>query len=65
MTVSSFNHVQICAIKTVVPDRFIDIDDELQYFDNNPKKAARAKKNDGIRPPLYRGRKYNRDGYGR
>lgn len=44
MTVSSFNHVQICAIKTVVPDRFIDIDDELQYFDNNPKKAARAKK---------------------
>lgn len=44
MTVSSFSHVQICGIKTVVPENFIDIDDELQYFDNNPKKLARAKK---------------------
>ena len=44
MTVSSFNHVQISGIKTVIPEHFIDIDDELQYFDNNPKKLARAKK---------------------
>lgn len=44
MTVSSFNHVRISGIKTVVPEHFIDIDDELQYFDNNPKKLARAKK---------------------
>ena len=44
MTVSSFNHVRICGIKTVIPEDFINIDDELQYFDNNPKKLARAKK---------------------
>lgn len=44
MTVSSFEHVRICGIKTVIPEHFIDIDDELQYFDNNPKKLARAKK---------------------
>lgn len=44
MTVSSFNHVRISGIKTVVPEHFIDIDDEVQYFDNNPKKLARAKK---------------------
>lgn len=44
MTVSSFNHVCICGIKTVVPEHVIDIDDEIQYFDNNPKKLARAKK---------------------
>ncbi len=44
MTVSSFNHVCISGIKTVIPEHFIDIDDELQYFDNNPKKLARAKK---------------------
>ena len=44
MTFSSFNHVRISGIKTVVPEHFIDIDDELQYFDNNPKKQARAKK---------------------
>lgn len=44
MTVSSFNHVRVCGIKTVVPEHFIDIDDELQYFENNPKKLARAKK---------------------
>ena len=44
MTVSSFSHVRICGMKTVIPEHFIDIDDELQYFDNNPKKLARAKK---------------------
>jgi 3-oxoacyl-[acyl-carrier-protein] synthase-3 len=31
-------------IKTVVPERYVDIDDELIYFDNNPKKLERAKK---------------------
>lgn len=44
MTVSLFNHVRLLGIKTVIPEHFIDIDDELQYFDNNPKKLARAKK---------------------
>lgn len=44
MTVSSFKHVQVYGVKTVIPEKFIDIDDELEYFDNNPKKLARAKK---------------------
>lgn len=44
MSISSFNHVKISGIKTVVPQGFIDIEDELQYFDNNPKKLARAQK---------------------
>lgn len=44
MTNSCFNHVRIKGIKTVLPENYIDIDDELQYFDNNPKKLARAKK---------------------
>lgn len=44
MSVSYFNHVKIVGMKTVIPEHFIDIDDELQYFDNNPKKLARQKK---------------------
>jgi 3-oxoacyl-[acyl-carrier-protein] synthase-3 len=44
MTNSVFKHVKIHSIKTVVPQNFIDIDDELEYFDHNPKKLARAKK---------------------
>lgn len=37
-------NVKISGIKTVVPQNYIDIDDEIEYFDNNPKKLARAKK---------------------
>lgn len=44
MTNSTFNHVKISGIKTVVPQNYVDVDDELEYFDNNPKKLARAKK---------------------
>lgn len=44
MTVSSFNHVKISGVKTVIPENYIDIDDELEFFDNNPKKLERAKK---------------------
>lgn len=44
MAMCSFNNVKICGIKTVIPSSFIDIDDELEYFDNNPKKLVRAKK---------------------
>ncbi len=44
MSVSQFRHVKVCGMKTVIPEHFIDIDDELQYFDNNPKKLARQKK---------------------
>ena len=44
MTCSVFNNVKIISIKTVIPENFIDIDDELEFFDNNPKKLARARK---------------------
>ena len=44
MVNSCFNNVKIKGIKTVVPERYIDIDDEIQYFENNPKKLARTKK---------------------
>lgn len=55
MADSHFRHVKITGIKTVVPENFIDIDDELEYFDNNPKKLARAKKMVGY------GRRYYAD----
>ena len=44
MTVSSFNHVKISGVKTVIPENYVDIDDELEFFGNNPKKLERAKK---------------------
>lgn len=44
MSNSIFHNVMVNAIKTVIPEKFIDIDEELLYFDNNPKKLARAKK---------------------
>lgn len=47
MAICSFNHVRICGVKTVVPEHRINIDDELQFFDNNPKKLARQKKMNG------------------
>lgn len=55
MAVCSFEDVRICGVKTVVPEHCIDIDDELQYFDNNPKKLARQKKMNGY------GRRYIAD----
>ncbi len=44
MSTSSFKHVKIVGIKTSMPEKFIDVDDELQYFGNNPKRLARQKK---------------------
>lgn len=44
MACVQFSHTQLCGIKTVVPEHFIDIDDELKYYDYNPKKLARLKK---------------------
>lgn len=44
MAISFFNHVKIAGFKTAIPERCINIDDEIEYFDNNPKKLARAKK---------------------
>lgn len=39
-----FSQVQICGIKTIIPEHFINIDDELEYFSGSTKKLARAKK---------------------
>ncbi len=44
MGISHFKHVKVTGMKTVLPEHYIDIDDELQYFDNNPKKLERQKK---------------------
>lgn len=44
MSASSFGHVKISGIKTVLPEHFIDIDDELEFFGGSVKKLARAKK---------------------
>ena len=44
MVESVFKHVRFAGIKTVIPKDFINIDDEIKYFGNNPKKLARAKK---------------------
>lgn len=44
MSISHFKHVRVAGVKTVIPEHYIDIDDELQYFGNNPKKLARQKK---------------------
>ena len=44
MSVSRYNHVRVAGIKTVVPEHYIDIDDELQFFGNDPKRLAKEKK---------------------
>ncbi len=44
MAFSKFSHVKITAIAGVVPENFINIDDEIQYYDNDPKKLERIKK---------------------
>ena len=44
MSVSRFNNVRIAGVKTVLPEHFIDIDDELEFFGGSAKKIARSKK---------------------
>ena len=44
MTFSRFNNVKISAMAAVVPENYINIDDELCYYDNDPKKLERNKK---------------------
>ena len=44
MAKALFNHVRVRGIKTIVPDRFIDIDDEIEYFGNSVRQLERAKK---------------------
>lgn len=41
---SKFKNVEIKGFVTVMPENKINIDDEIQYFDNNEKKLNRAKK---------------------
>lgn len=40
----SFLHVNFDGIAAVVPPRYISIDDEINFFQNDPKKLLRAKK---------------------
>ncbi len=44
MSISTFKHVRIAGVKTSLPEHYIDVDDELQYFGNNPKRLERQKK---------------------
>jgi len=41
---SSFRHVRVSGIVTVVPEQRIDIDDEIEFFNNDPKLLERNKK---------------------
>ena len=43
MTLSKFNTVEIKGIVTVVPEKFIDINDEIKFY-KNEKKLERNKK---------------------
>lgn len=44
MTKVKFENVKISAIKCVVPENFINIDNEIEFFENSEKKLNRAKK---------------------
>lgn len=44
MGFSQFNHVKISGITAVVPEKFINIDDEIEFFNNDPKLLERNKK---------------------
>ena len=44
MSKSKFNHVKISGITAVVPEKFINIDDEIEFFNNDPKLLERNKK---------------------
>lgn len=44
MGFASFKHVKVSGIAGVVPEKIINIDDEIQYYGNDPKKLARNKK---------------------
>ena len=43
MSKNIFHNVKITAIKTVVQKDFINIDDEIEYYDNSEKKLNRVK----------------------
>lgn len=56
MSQAQFQHVKIRGVNVVLPKDYIDIDSELEYFNNNPKRLARQKKMIGF------GRRYIVDG---
>ena len=41
---SSFTHVRVSGITTVIPEQCIAIDDEIEFFNNDPKLLERNKK---------------------
>ncbi|MBQ7617467.1 MAG: hypothetical protein IJS50_01200, partial [Desulfovibrio sp.] len=41
---NTFQNVAVRGITVSVPSHHIDIDEEIAFFENNPKKLARAKK---------------------
>lgn len=44
MSNSKFQHVKITGITAVVPEKCINIDDEIEFYDNDPSKLERNKK---------------------
>lgn len=44
MSKSKFNHVRVTGITAVVPEKCINIDDEIEFFNNDPKLLERNKK---------------------
>ena len=44
MGFSRFNYVKISGVTAVVPEKFINIDDEIEFFRNDPKLLERNKK---------------------
>lgn len=44
MPKSKFEHVKITGITAVVPEHFINIDDEIEFFNNDLKLLERNKK---------------------
>ena len=44
MVLSKFNHVQVSGILGVIPQKYINIDDELEFYNNDEKLLERNKK---------------------
>ncbi len=48
MAKAAFKHAKVSCITLTVPENFINIDDELEYFNNDPKLLSRNKKIMGL-----------------
>lgn len=44
MSVSRFNHVAVKGVKTALPEKYIDIENEVEFFGGSVKKVERQKK---------------------